>query len=47
MFRYFNLAAAVFALALFAYAQKQGWNLFESVATPSSGSQGSGRIYHK
>lgn len=48
MFGKFNLAASLFALALFGYAQHQGWNLFDNVANPGTGnSGGSGRIYHK
>jgi len=48
MFGKFNLGAAIVALALFSYAQYQGWNLFDNVANPGSGgSRGSSRIYHK
>lgn len=44
-----NLISGILALALFGYAQHQGWNLFDSVANPGgkSGSTGSSRIYHK
>jgi hypothetical protein len=48
MFRNFNLAAGVLALALFTYAQYQGWNLFDNVANPGADrAGGSSRIYHK
>jgi hypothetical protein len=47
MFRYFNFAAGILALSLFAYAQHQGWNLFDNVANEGRGSGGSSRIYHK
>lgn len=48
MFRNFYRLAAVCALALFAHAQQQGWNLFEDTANArSGGSGGSGRVYHK
>jgi len=48
MFRNFNLAVGVLALALFGYAQHQGWNMFDNVANPGSGKSGGGsRIYHK
>ena len=48
MFRNFNLAVSLFALALFAYAQHQDWNMFDQVANPGHGSSGgSGRVYHK
>jgi len=48
MFKNFSLIAGIFALSLFAYAQQQGWNLFDNVANPGSGgSGGSGRVYHK
>lgn len=48
MFKNFNLAAAVLSMALFGYAQHQGWNLFDNEANPgSSGSGGSSRVYHK
>jgi len=46
----FNLVAAAFAVLLFAYAQAQGWNLFDNVANSGSGSgggSGSSRTYHK
>lgn len=50
MYSKFNLAAAVLALALFGYAQQQGWNMFDNVANGgggSGGSSGGSRIYHK
>jgi hypothetical protein len=48
MFKHFNLAAGVLALALFTYVQWQGWNMFDDVANSGSGRSGSsGRIYHK
>lgn len=48
MFRNFNLAAGLLALALFGYAQHQGWNLLDNVANPDTGrAGGSNRIYHK
>ncbi len=47
MFGKFNLAAGIFAVALFSYAQYQGWNLFENVANSSHGGSGSSRTYHK
>lgn len=50
MFHKFNLATAALALALFAYAQHQGWDMFDNVANSGSGgsgSGGSGRVYHK
>lgn len=43
----FNLAAAVLALALFAAAQHQGWNLFDDVARSGDGRSGSSRASHK
>jgi uncharacterized membrane protein len=48
MFDKFTLATGVFALLVFAYAQQQGWNLFDNVANQShGGSGGSSRTYHK
>ena len=47
MFPRFNLAAAVLALALFAYAQYQGWNMFENQASREGQHGSSGRVYHK
>ncbi len=47
MFDKFNLAAGVFAVALFALAQSQGWNLFDNVANAGEGNSGSSRTYHK
>ncbi|MFZ2971515.1 MAG: hypothetical protein WA049_02660 [Ferribacterium limneticum] len=47
MFDKFSLATGVFALLLFAYAQQQGWNLFDNVAESSRGGSGSSRTYHK
>jgi hypothetical protein len=48
MFKNFNLITGILALALFGYAQHQGWNLFDNVANPGSGgSGGSSRVYHK
>ena len=48
MLKNFNLGAGILALALFGYAQHQGWNMFDNVANPGSGgSGGSSRVYHK
>lgn len=48
MFDKFTLASGIFAVVLFAYAQQQGWNMFDDVANPArGGSSGSSRIYHK
>jgi len=47
MFKHFSLAASLLALVLFAYAQHQGWSLFDNVANQDRGSSGSSRIYHK
>jgi hypothetical protein len=47
MFRHFNLAAGVLALAFFSYAQHQGWNMFDNVANSGGNSGGSSRTYHK
>ncbi len=47
MFDKVNLAAGVLALALFALAQAQGWNLFENEAHDGRGGSGSSRSYHK
>ncbi len=47
MFKHFSLAAGLLALLLFAYAQHQGWGLFDNVANQGRGSSGSSRIYHK
>jgi len=47
MFDKFTLATGVFALLLFAYAQQQGWNMFDTVANSGHGGSGSSRIYHK
>ncbi|WP_157651370.1 hypothetical protein [Dechloromonas denitrificans] len=48
MFKHFNLAAGLLALALFGYAQNQGWNMFDNVANSGhGGSSGSSRTYHK
>lgn len=48
MFKHFNFAAGLLALALFSYAQHQGWNMFDNVANSGhSGSSGSSRTYHK
>jgi uncharacterized membrane protein len=47
MFKHFNLAAGLLAILLFAYAQQQGWSLFDDVANGGSGRSGGGRIYHK
>jgi hypothetical protein len=43
----FNLAAAVLALALFATAQQQGWNVFDDVAKPGDARGSSSRTSHK
>lgn len=40
MFKNFNLITGIFALAMFGYAQHQGWNLFDNVANPGSGGSG-------
>lgn len=47
MFRHFNLAVGVLALALFSYAQHQGWNMFDNVANSGGNSGSSSRTYHK
>jgi len=48
MFDKFTLASGIFAVLLFAYAQQQGWNLFDNVANSGhGGSSGSSRTYHK
>ncbi|MBS1129903.1 MAG: hypothetical protein H6R16_905 [Proteobacteria bacterium] len=47
MFDKFNIVAGVFALLLFAYAQHQGWNMFDNVANSGHGGSGSSRTYHK
>ncbi|HEX6733609.1 MAG TPA: hypothetical protein VF096_02250 [Azonexus sp.] len=47
MFTKFNLAAALFALALFAHAQQQGWNLFDDVADAGNSGGSSRRVSHK
>lgn len=47
MFGKFNLATGIVALCLFAYAQQQGWNLFDDVAESGRGTSGSARTYHK
>ena len=47
MFDKLTLATGVFALLLFAFAQQQGWNLFDNVANPGKGGSGSSRVYHK
>ncbi|MBL8404345.1 MAG: hypothetical protein JNL16_07360 [Dechloromonas sp.] len=47
MFDKFNLVAGIFAVVLFAYAQQQGWSLFDNVANSGHGSSGSSRSYHK
>ncbi|NTV69012.1 MAG: hypothetical protein HGA71_02580 [Azonexaceae bacterium] len=47
MFAKFTLATGIFALLLFAYAQQQGWNMFDNVANSSHGGSGSSRTYHK
>ncbi len=47
MFDKVNLAAGIFAVALFALAQAQGWNLFEDEAKSGQGNSGSSRSYHK
>jgi hypothetical protein len=47
MFDKFNLVAGIFAVLLFAYAQQQGWNLFDNEANSGHGSSGSSRSYHK
>lgn len=47
MFKHFNLATGLLALALFGYAQHQGWNLFDNEANSGRGGSGSSRTYHK
>jgi len=48
MFDKFTLASGIFAVLLFAYAQQQGWNMFDNVANSGhGGSSGSSRTYHK
>jgi len=49
MFAKFNFGAGLFALALFAYGQHQGWNMFDNVANSGHGGSGTGssRTYHK
>ncbi len=48
MFGKFNLAAAALTLALFSWAQQQGWSLFDDVANGSGRTSGSSRsVYHK
>ena len=47
MFKHLSLIAGIFVLSLFGYAQHQGWNLFDNVANPGSGSGNSARIQHK
>jgi hypothetical protein len=50
MFRNLYLALALSALVVFAYAQQDGWNLFDDTAHAGSsggGHGGSGRVYHK
>lgn len=43
-----SLFSGLLALAFFAYAQHQGWNLFDQEATPSTRSASGGRsVYHK
>lgn len=44
-----NLITGILALALFGYAQHQGWSLFDNVANAagSLGKTSSSRIYHK
>ncbi|MBS1143174.1 MAG: hypothetical protein H6R14_580 [Proteobacteria bacterium] len=47
MFGKFSFVSGVFAIMLFAYAQLQGWNMFDTVANSSHGGSGSSRTYHK
>ena len=48
MFGQINRLIGIAALVMFAWAQHQGWNLFEDSAGRSSGhSSGSSRSYHK
>jgi hypothetical protein len=47
MFQKINLYAGILALLLFAYAQHQGWNLFEDSANAGRGGTGSSRTFHK
>ena len=48
MVKNFNLITGILALALFGYAQHQGWSVFDNVANPGSGGLGgSSRVYHK
>lgn len=39
--------ASMLAFVLFAYAQFQGWNLFDDHADSGRGHSSSGRSYHK
>ena len=48
MYGKFNLATAILTLALFSYAQQQGWSLFDDVANSPGRTSGSSHgIYHK
>ncbi len=47
MFRKFNMVVSILALSFFAYAQHQGWNMFENEASSSSGRSSGSRSYHK
>jgi len=47
MYGKFNLATAILTLALFSYAQQQGWSLFDDVANSPGRTSGSSRGYHK
>lgn len=57
MFNKINLVAGILALLFFAYAQSQGWNMFENTASSSQLAGGGGggghiggsggHVYHK
>jgi hypothetical protein len=47
MFDKLTLVSGIFALLLFAYAQQQGWSMFDTVAHSGHGASGSSRTYHK
>jgi hypothetical protein len=47
MFDKFTLATGIFAVLLFAYAQQQGWSMFDTVANSGHGGSSSSRTYHK
>ena len=47
MFGKFNLAVAALTLALFSWAQQQGWSLFDDVANGAGRGGSSRSVYHK